>query len=182
MAEGEVKISALPSGSSLTGVEKIPMVQGGITIEASAQEIADLTASALALKQDRVNGVVSGCVISIGTYGGTGTDNDIRVTAGSWFISPTVYSKGSNTEMYDIELCSAGKLRYIDIVGKNDNTIVILDDTTESEIPVHNAVNIATEVLLGWVLIGDDVIEAPTGSGASIISDNEFVLNIFSFS
>ena len=79
--------------------------------------------------------------------------------------------------MYDVELCSSGKLRYIDIVGKNDNTIVILDDTTESEIPVHNAVNIATEVLLGWVLIGDDVIEAPTGSGASIISDNEFVLD-----
>lgn len=38
-------ISALPAASSLTGTELVPVVQGGVTVQATAQAIADLSGS-----------------------------------------------------------------------------------------------------------------------------------------
>lgn len=37
-----IKISGLPTGAALDGTEVIPLVQGGVTIKATAQEVADL--------------------------------------------------------------------------------------------------------------------------------------------
>lgn len=44
------KISALPSASALTGTEVLPIVQSSVTVKTTAQDIADLAASAPEIK------------------------------------------------------------------------------------------------------------------------------------
>ena len=181
MAEGEVKISALPSGSSLTGVEKIPMVQGGITIEASAQEIADLSIPLINSKQDKSNGVLTGCTITLGSYGGSGTNNDIRVTEGTWRISPREYGNvgTGNTDFLDIVLSASGLQRYIELVGTTSNTIIKIEGA-ESAIAVRPTLG-AGQVSLGSILVKDALIDPPvpdlsgyvTRNGNETISRNE---------
>jgi len=296
MAEGEVKISALPSGSSLTGVEKIPMVQGGITIEASAQEIADLssfdpenittnlvfnpTASDRSIykvrtqagithlqqlvlaegstqisniqinsgdlrsaivylsalghatisysspegnnqltvkpnwvelmkvgryttaptisndldiphkkyvddlsnsKQDRLAGIVSGCEITVETFSGTpvATNKQIKVSKGlaltnSWYIPTSEYSKLADTISSEITLCpTGGDFKYYDIVADNTNAITIHEGTPSTS-PVHYVIDPLTEVLLGFITVGDAVIEEPVVTPSSRIYSNFF--------
>lgn len=169
MAEGEVKISALPSGSSLTGVEKIPMVQGGVTIEASAQEIADLSIPLINSKQDRLAGIVLGCEIIVETFAGTpvATNKQIKVSKGlaltnKWYIPASEYSKLADTISAEITLCpTGGDFKYYDIVADNTNAITI-HEGTPSTAPAHYVIDPATEVLLGFITVGDAVIEEPT--------------------
>lgn len=181
MAEGEVKISALPSGSSITGVEKIPMVQGGITIEASAQEIADLSIPLINSKQDRLAGIVSGCEITVETFTGTpvATNKQIKVSKGlaltnKWYIPTSEYSKLADTVSAEITLCvTGGDFKYYDIVADNTNAITIHEGTPSTS-PVHYVIDPATEVLLGFITVGDAVIEEPVVTPSSRIYSNYF--------
>ena len=120
--------------------------------------------TALDLKADKPNGVLTGCVISVES------GNIIRVTEGSWFIAPNPYTNvgvsGGYVDSGVIILSGAGLLRYVDVIGKNDNTIAFLDILPADEIPSHNIIP-AGSTLLGSVLIGDSIIESegssPTG-------------------
>jgi len=86
---------------------------------------------------------------------------DIKVTAGTWYISPSEYSKVTDTLLLDIALCSAGLLKYVDIIGDDSGAISIISGT-EGTTPTHQTIDTNTQVLLGYVLVGDSLIEEPT--------------------
>lgn len=182
MPELEIPISGLPSATlPLSGSEKVPMVQGGVTVEASTQDIADLgdggsstfedltdspydntlLAEALNSKQDKANGVLTGCTITLGSYGGSGSNNDIRVTEGTWRISPSEYGNvgSGNTNFLDIALSASGLQRYVELVGTSSNTIIKIEGT-ESEIAVRPTLS-AGQVSLGSILVKDAIIDPP---------------------
>ncbi len=116
---------------------------------------------ALALKQDRLNGIVSGCEITVETFAGTGTNKQIRVTDGTWYISPSEYTKATDTVSAEITLCvTGGDFKYYDIVADNTNAITI-HEGTPSTAPAHYVIDPLTQVLLGFITVGDAVIEEP---------------------
>ncbi len=126
-----------------------------------------LLASALNSKQDRINGIVSGCVITVETFIGVGTNKRIRVTDGTWYITPSEYTKATDTVSSEITLCvTGGDFKYYDIVADDSGAITIYEGTP-STAPAHYVINPLTEVLLGFITVGDAVIEEP-----SVISDS----------
>jgi len=183
MTELEIPISGLPSATlPLSGSEKVPMVQGGVTVEASTQDIADLgdggsstfedltdspydntqLATALNSKQDRLAGIVSGCVITVESFVGVDTNKRIRVTSGTWYIPTSEYTKATDTISDEITLCPiGGDFKYYDIVADNTNAITIHEGTPSTS-PAHYVIDPLTQVLLGFITVGDAVIEEPT--------------------
>ena len=122
-------------------------------------------------KMDRPNGLVSGGAITIGSFGGSGTNNDIKVAAGSYFISPDFFvfpETPDESPWLDVALCPGGQSRYVEIVGTT--TGITIRDGTPSTIPSHPTIA-TNEVSLGWILVGDSVIEEPAVS-SDILTKN----------
>jgi len=137
---------------------------GGVsTFEALTDSPYDNTqlAEALDSKQDKANGVISGCTITLGSYGGSGSNNDIRVTEGTWRISPDEYGNvgSGNTDFLDIVLSASGLQRYVELVGTDINTIIKVEGA-ESTIAVRPTLG-AGQVSLGSILVKDALIEPP---------------------
>jgi hypothetical protein len=124
-------------------------------------------ATVLNSKQDRLAGIVSGCVITVETFVGVGTNKRIRVTDGTWYIPTSEYTKATDTVSSEITLCvTGGDFKYYDIVADDSGAITIYEGTP-STAPAHYVINPLTEVLLGFITVGDAVIEEP-----SVISDS----------
>ena len=119
----------------------------------SPKTLAD--ASQWGTKQDRQDEVLSGGTITIGTFGGSGTDNDVRVSATNWYIQSTElnYSTAGNTDFLDIALSAAGLQRFVAFYGDNLSTITKVEGT-ESEYATMPATP-ANSVLIGYILVTD---------------------------
>jgi len=79
MADLEIPISGLPTASlPLSGAEKVPMVQDGVTVEASTQAIADLGVSAF--KQTIT------CDGTVDLYTITHNKNNYAPSVSVWFL------------------------------------------------------------------------------------------------
>jgi len=128
--------------------------------------------NALNSKQDRINGIVSGCEITVETFAGTGTNKRIRISKGAaitnkWYITPSEYSKLADTVSSEITLCPiGGDFKYYDIVA-DDSGAITIHEGTPSTSPAHYVIDPLTEVLLGFITVGDAVIEEP-----AVISDS----------
>lgn len=134
-------------------------------------------------KQDRLAGIVSGCVIAVETFAGTpvATNKQIRVTNGTWYIPTAEHSKLADTVSSEITLCpTGGDFKYYDIVA-DDSGEVTIHEGTPSTAPAHYVIDPLTQVLLGFITVGDAVIEEPvldlsgyvTRNGNETISRNE---------
>lgn len=118
-------------------------------------------AAALNSKQDRLAGIVSGCVITVETFVGVDTNKRIRVTDGTWYIPTSEYTKAIDTVSAEITLCpTGGDFKYYDIVADNTGAIAIHEGTPSTS-PAHYVIDPLTEVLLGFITVGDAVIEEP---------------------
>lgn len=87
------------------------------------------TPSDLITKQDRVSGIVYGCVTTKETIDGNGVLNDLRTAEGRWYnasLAAEFHNDGAgNTDFLNIALClNGGDLRYVDIVGTSLGTII----------------------------------------------------------
>lgn len=129
-----------------------------------------LLAPALNSKQDRLAGIVSGCEITVETFVGTpvATNKQIKVSKGlaltnSWYIPTSEYSKLADTISSEITLCpTGGDFKYYDVVADTSGAITI-HEGTPSTAPAHYVIiDPLTEVLLGFITVGDAVIEEPT--------------------
>lgn len=179
MPDEIIKISELPDSSALDGSEIVPIVKDGVTSQTTTQEIADLSSggdfasltgspydnttlgNVLNSKQDRLKGIVSGCEITVETFVGAGTNKRIRVGDGTWYITPSEYTKATDTVSDEITLCeTGGDFKYYDIVADDSGAITIYEGTP-STAPAHYVINPLTEVLLGFITVGDAVIEEP---------------------
>ena len=119
-----------------------------------------------ALKQ---NGLVSGGTITIGTYGGVGVNNDIRVSPATWYISPNNYSSVSNTDFLDITLAATGLQRYVGFYGDNTNTITMVDGV-ESSYAAYPSTPVG-KALIGYILVTDSgIATSPDLSGYMLIA------------
>jgi len=163
---------SLPNGSGTLALESFvdskvtdSITDGVLTVAPSQNAVYD----ALLMKADKQNGLVSGGAISVGTYGGTGTDNDIRVAAATWYISPSNYTTAGNTDFLDITLAAAGLQRYVGFYGDNTNTITMVDGA-ESEYAVYPATPVG-KALIGYVLVTDSAAAStPDLSGYLLIA------------
>jgi len=106
--------------------------------------------SQYALKED---GLVSGGAITVGTYGGAGTDNDARVAAATWYISPTTYSTVVDTDFLDIALSAAGLQRYVGFYGDNTGTITKVEGA-ETEYAAYPSTPVGS-IVIGYILVTD---------------------------
>jgi hypothetical protein len=109
--------------------------------------------AALDAKADRESELLTGGLITVETIDGTGTLNDIRVTASTFFIVGSGNHSAIETPFLNIALSAANKLRWIDIYGKTDNTVVKVEGV-EGSTAVHPSAP-ANSVLIGSVLVSD---------------------------
>lgn len=163
------KISDLTSGTTLGGTEELPIVQSSTTVKTTINAIKTFfdtiytTTSAVAsqittallpyaLKESQLN---SGGTITIGTFGGSGTNNDIRVSASNWFIQSTGlnYSTSTNTDFLDIPPSAIGEQRFIGLYGTTSNTIIKVEGN--EDILATYPIQPANTALIGYVLITD---------------------------
>lgn len=155
------------AGTVLEGNRITQTITNGDTTHAPS---GDVIHDILLTKADKQNGLVSGGAISVGTYGGTGTDNDIRVAAATWYISPSNYSTAGNTDFLDIVLAAAGLQRYVGFYGDNTNTITMVGGA-ESEYAVYPSTPVG-KALIGYVLVTDSAAAStPDLSGYMLISN-----------
>lgn len=113
-----------------------------------------------ATKQDRVSALLTGGVITVETIDGTGTLNDIRVTASTYYIEGSGSKSAVQSFLYNFSFCSAGNLKWIDVYGKSDNTISF-EIGAEGTSAVHPTPP-ANSVLFGSVLVTDSgAVSAP---------------------
>lgn len=104
--------------------------------------------------------LLSGGSITIGTYGGSGTNNDVRIAAASWFISGNgVYSTSVNSDFNDIALSASGQQRYVGFFGNASSAIVKVEGT-EGTIASYPDTP-ANTCPIGYVLVTDGAV----GSG-----------------
>jgi hypothetical protein len=132
-----------------------------------------------AIKQDRQDEVLSGGTVTIGTFGGGGTNNDVRLSATSWYLASTqtIYTTLSNTDFLDITLSAGGLQRFVAFYGNTSNAIVKVEGT-ESEYATMPSTP-TNSVLIGYVLVTDGSLgAAPDLSAYATI--NPRVLNITS--
>lgn len=134
-----------------------------------------LLADALNSKQDRLAGIVSGCEITVETFVGVGTNKRVRVTNGTWYITPSEYTKATDTVSAEITLCpTGGDFKYYDIVADDTNAITIHEGTPSTS-PAHYVIDPLTQVLLGFITVGDAVIEEPAVVVTSLTKKLEYV-------
>lgn len=101
-----------------------------------------------------INEVINGGTVTVGTFGGAGVDNDIRVAPAIWYIVGFgTFSTAINTDFLDIALAAAGKQRFVDIYGKGDGSIVKVEGV-EAAIAAHPAPP-ADSIIMGSVLVSD---------------------------
>jgi hypothetical protein len=100
-------------------------------------------------------GKISGGVVSVGSYGGSGTNNDIRVTASDYYILGLGVFSSPQTDFLDISLSSSGTQRYIGLYGTGSSTVIKVEGSeaalaTFPDTPVDTC-------LIGYVLVTDAV-------------------------
>jgi hypothetical protein len=123
--------------------------------------------AALDAKADRESELLTGGLITVETIDGTGTLNDIRVTASTFFIVGSGNHSAIETTFLNIALSAANKLRWIDIYGKTDDTVVKVEGV-EGSTAVHPSAP-ANSVLIGSVLVSDaGTVAAPAVGGYSL--------------
>lgn len=132
-----------------------PDVNGNIELEASDILMSDGidTETAINSKSNRPSELLSGGIISIGSYGGSGSNNDIRVTASTFYILGSGNFSAIQTDFLDITLSSSGNQRYIGLYGTTSNTITKVEGS-ESAYAVFPT-QPANTALIGYVLVGD---------------------------
>jgi hypothetical protein len=131
------------------------------------------------IKQDRQDEVLSGGTVTIGTFGGGGTNNDVRLSATSWYLASTqtIYTTLSNTDFLDIALSAAGLQRFVAFYGNTSNAIVKVEGTESEYATIPSTPT--NSVLIGYVLVTDGSLGvAPDLSTYATI--NPRVLNITS--
>lgn len=135
---------------------------------------------ALNSKQDRLAGIVSGCEITVETFSGTpvATNKQIKVSKGlaltnKWYIPTSEYSKLADTVSAEITLCvTGGDFKYYDVVADSAGAITIHEGTPSTS-PAHYVIDPLTEVLLGFITVGDAVIEEPAIVVTSLTKKNQ---------
>jgi hypothetical protein len=99
------------------------------------------------------NKLISGGTLTIGTFGGIGTNNDVRIAAAAWYISGSYYSTAINTDFLDLALSGAGLQRFVAFYGDNTNTILKVEGT-ESEFAAMPTTP-ANSILIDYILVTD---------------------------
>jgi len=116
-----------------------------------------LLAEALDSKQDKPNGVLTGCTITLGSFP---LGKNVRITEGTWRISPGEYGNvGSGDTDFLVALSASGLQRYVEIVGTSSNTIIKVEGA-ENAIAVRPTLG-AGQTSLGSILVKDALIDPP---------------------
>lgn len=116
-----------------------------------------LLAEALNSKQDKPNGVLTGCTITLGSFP---LGKNVRITEGTWRISPGEYGNvGSGDTDFLVTLSASGLQRYVEIVGTSSNTIIKVEGA-ENAIAVRPTLG-AGQTSLGSILVKDALIDPP---------------------
>ena len=116
-----------------------------------------LLAEALDSKQDKPNGVLTGCTITLGSFP---LGKNVRITEGTWRISPREYGNvGSGDTDFLVALSASGLQRYVEIVGTNVNTIIKVEGA-ENAIAVRPTLGVG-QTSLGSILVKDALIDPP---------------------
>lgn len=114
--------------------------------------------------------IISGGVITVGTYDGTGTNNDIRVTASTFYISGNGSYSAAQTDFLNISLSSAGTQRYIGLYGTTSNTISKVEGSEAALATLPSTP--ANTVLIGYVLVSDAAVTTtPDLSGYLLVAN-----------
>lgn len=116
-----------------------------------------LLAEALNSKQDKPNGVLTGCTITLGSFP---LGKNVRITEGTWRISPGEYGNvGSGDTDFLVALSASGLQRFVELVGTSSNTIIKVEGA-ENAIAVRPTLGVG-QVSLGSILVKDALIDPP---------------------
>jgi hypothetical protein len=136
-----------------------------------ANPIVNIDTAYDALKANAVTRLISGGAITIGTYGGSGSNDDIRVAASVYYLEgETANRTAVQTDFLDIALSTSGTQRFIGLYGTASNTITKVEGTSApyASFPTQPA----NTALIGYVLVGDASMgTTPDLSGYLLKSD-----------
>lgn len=155
-----------------TAARKWGFITGDINLQ------TDLINKLLA-KADRKSEILTGGIITVGTFGGSGVNNDIRVSAASYYILNQGAYNSLQTDFNDIALSSAGNQRYIGLYGTTLGTITKVEGV---EAPLASfPAQPADTCLMGYVLVTDSASSStPDLSGYLLKSDKATAANVSS--
>jgi hypothetical protein len=115
------------------------------------------------------DGLLSGGIISKGTFGGAGLNNDVRVSPTTWSISSAIYITSSNTNFLDIAFSATGLQRFIGFYANTSNSIIKVEGV-QGQIATYPSTPINT-IVIGYILVSDaglapiSFVQSVTGLG-----------------
>ena len=145
------KISAMPSASTLTGAELVPMVQSGANVKATLDQIkaAGRTFGAFSSSSTQTGSISAGTVM---TFTGTDVADGITLASGSHLVVP-------NDGIYNLQFSSQFKnvenAQYDVTIWFRINGVDVPNSATQITVPARKTANLYGYMVAAWNIFLD---------------------------
>ena len=145
------KISAMPSASTLTGAELIPMVQGGANVQATLSEInASARAyGAFSSNTDQTGSISAGTAM---TFTSTDVGDGVTLSSGSQLVVPHdgIYNVQFSAQLRNIENAQEDATIWFRVNGSD-----VPNSATQITVPARKSANVYGYAVAAWNIFLD---------------------------
>jgi hypothetical protein len=140
------KISAMPSASTLTGAELVPLVQGGANVQATLSSVRALDAAygAFSSSQDQTGSVSAGTAI---TFNSTDIADGVTVVSNSRITVPNdgIYNLQFSAQLRNVENAQEDATIWFRVNGSD-----LANSATQITVPARKSANIYGYAVASW--------------------------------
>lgn len=145
------KISAMPSASTLTGAELVPMVQGGANVQATLDQIkaAGRTFGAFSSSSTQTGSISAGTVM---TFTGVDVADGITLASGSHLVVPNngIYNLQFSSQFKNVENAQNDVTVWFRING-----VDVPNSATQITVPARKTSNLYGYMVAAWNIFLD---------------------------
>lgn len=165
------KISAMPSASTLTGAELVPLVQGGANVKATLQSLREFDAAygAFSDSTDQTSGISAGTVITFDT---TDVADGVTLVSGSRL---TVPNDGVYNLQFSIQYKNVDNAQHDATVWLRINNTDLTNSATQYTIPARKSAGVFGYAVASLTFLLDlnandyvQIVWVPTSTQVSI--------------
>ena len=145
------KISAMPSATTLTGAELIPMVQDGANVKATLDQVkaAGRTFGAFSSTADQTGSITVGTAL---TYTGTDIADGITLASGSHLVVP---NDGIYNLQFSAQLKNLENAQHDATIWFRVNGVDIPNSATQITVPARKSAGIFGYAVASWNIFLD---------------------------
>lgn len=140
------KISAMPSASTLTGAELVPLVQSGANVKATLDTIRayDSSYGAFSSSADQTGSVSAGTAM---TFTGTDVADGITLSSGSRLVVPRT---GIYNLQFSAQLKNVENAQYLATIWFRVNGVDVANSATNITVPARKSAGIFGFAVAAW--------------------------------